>query len=203
MSFDVFLLLFRGEIMYSKGLLWVISGPMFSGKTSELIRLYDRSIFGKTKSIIVKPVLDTRFSDTHVATHDNKIKKSRLLKEIEELQEIVNLEKPDNVFIDEAQFFSSKILEVIEGLRKSGLNIYVAVLNQTSEGNAFPFIDKKADIGALLAMADYIETFTAVCPVCGKNATKTYKTELSGKEVDVGGSDKYEPRCFEHWEPRK
>lgn len=73
---------------------------------------------------------------------------------------------------------------------------------KTSEGKAFPFSDKKNNVGSLLAMADDIKTLTAVCPICEKNATKTYKLESSGKEVDVGGSNKYEPRCYKHWTPK-
>ena len=88
-------------------------------------------------------------------------------------------------------------------MRKSGLNVYCSLLNQTSEGKAFPFLDKKENVGSLLVMADHVETLNAVCPICGRNATKTYKLESSGQEVDVGGSNKYEPRCYEHWEPKK
>lgn len=188
---------------YSKGLLWVISGPMFAGKTSELIRLYDRTFYANQKSIIIKPSLDNRYSDSEVSTHDNRTRKSFILNDIEELKEIVSKELPENVFIDEAQFFSSKIVNIIDDLRKLGINVYCSLLNQTSEGKAFPFMDKKVDVGALLVKADHIDTLTAVCPVCGKNATKTYKIESSGNEVEVGGSNKYEPRCYEHWEPKK
>jgi len=189
--------------MYSKGLLWVISGPMFAGKTSELIRLYDRTIYANQKSVIVKPSLDNRYSDNEVATHDNKKRESFIITNIEELSSIVEKESPENVFVDEAQFFSSKIISVISDLRKIGINVYCSLLNQTSEGKAFPFLDKREDVSVLLVNADHIETLTAVCPVCGRNATKTYKIESSGNEVDVGGSNKYEPRCYEHWEPRK
>jgi len=188
---------------YSKGLLWVVSGPMFAGKTSELIRLYDRTTYANQKSIIIKPSLDNRYSDSEVATHDNRTRKSFILNNIEELKEIVAKELPENVFIDEAQFFSSKILNVAEDLRKLGINVYCSLLNQTSEGKAFPFMDRKDTVATLLVKADHIETFSAVCPLCGKHATKTFKTESSGQEVDVGGSNKYEPRCYEHWEPKK
>ena len=189
---------------YAKGLLWVISGPMFAGKTSELIRLYDRTIYANQKSIIVKPSLDNRYSsDNEVATHDNRTRKSFILNNIEELTAIITTEMPENIFIDEAQFFSSNILHVIDDLRKLGINVYCSMLNQTSEGHAFPFIDKKQDVSALLVKADHIETFSAVCPICGRNATKSLKIDNSGNEVDIGGSNKYEPRCYEHWEPKK
>ncbi len=189
--------------MFAKGLLYVISGPMFAGKTSELIRLYDRSVFGNMKSVLIKPKMDNRYSESDIITHDNRLRKSYNISNVEELNDILALEKPDNIFIDEAQFFASNIVEKIDSVRKQGINVYVSLLNQTSEGKAFPFMDKILDIGTLLANADYIETFTAVCPICGKNATKSYKLEASGNEVDIGGKNKYEPRCFEHWEPRK
>lgn len=189
--------------MFAKGLLYVISGPMFAGKTSELIRLYDRSVFGNMKSVLIKPKLDTRYADNDIVTHDKRQRQSYSISNVDELDDILALEKPDNIFIDEAQFFSSNIVEKIDSIRKLGTNVYVSLLNQTSEGKAFPFMDKTLDIGTLLANADYIETFTAVCPICGKNATKSYKLESSGMEVDVGGKGKYQPRCFEHWEPRK
>jgi thymidine kinase len=189
--------------VFSKGLLYVISGPMFAGKTSELLRFYDRTIYGNQRSILVKPSLDNRYSDCEVSTHDSKKRESFVLNNIEDLSSIIEKEHPENVFIDEAQFFSTKILKIVDELRKSGINVYCSLLNQTSEGKAFPFLDKKENVGELLVMADHVKTLNAVCPVCGKNATKTFKLESSGQEVDVGGSNKYEPRCYEHWEPKK
>ncbi len=189
--------------MFSKGLLHIISGPMFSGKTSELIRLYDRSGFAKQKSIIIKPSIDLRYSKEKVSTHNQDMRLCYVLNNINELTTIIEKELPENVFIDEAQFFDSNILDFITNLRNKNINVYCAILNQTSEGNPFPFKDNDKDVGTLMALADNITILTAVCPVCGKFATKTYKRENSGKEVDVGSFDKYEPRCYEHWDPKK
>lgn len=187
------------------GTLTTIIGPMFSGKTTELLRIMDREVIAKRYSLLFKPEIDNRYSEKSVVNH-NGIKKEALIvknsKEILDICSNLNIEKKIiNVFIDEVQFFDSEIIEIINNLKKMNINIYVSGLNQTFKGEPFPFKDNKNHIGYLLAISDYIVSIDAVCNVCGNKATKTYRTGKDIETVVVGGIEKYQARCVNCWTP--
>jgi len=186
-----------------KGNIISITGPMFSGKTTELLRIYTRTILAKQKSLIIKPIIDKRYSDKEVVSHDNIKRDAIVCKNINDSLKEINKINPNNIFIDEAQFFDSNILDFVETISNRNINIYLCFLNQTSEGKPFLFRDKKQDVGYLLAISDKIISLDAVCSKCGKPATKSFKLKSSGNEVDVGGVERYEPRCKDDWEPVK
>ena len=111
--------------------------------------------------------------------------------------------KIQNVFIDEAQFFDSELKRAVQRMQNQGTNVYLAFLTQTSGGRAFPFADNRGNVTELLEMADFIQSFTAVCFNCGHVATKTYKLHSTGSAVEVGGPDTYSAACVDCWEPRE
>lgn len=182
------------------GLLTTITGPMFSGKTTELLRIMDREEIAKRKSILFKPFIDNRYSKDQVINHNGIGKEAIIVKNSEELyekiQEINNQEKIINVFIDEIQFFDSGILEIINKLKDQEINVYTCGLNQTYNGEPFPFTDNN-HIGHLMSISDYVISVDAVCNVCGKKATKTYRVGEEKETVVVGGTDKYQARCVD------
>ncbi len=177
---------------------------MFSGKTTELLRIKSREEVAKRHSFVFKPKLDVRYSDVSIVNH-NGIKEeaisvdsaSEILKNVEEyLSSGRNKEIPlINIFIDEVQFFTSDILEVILEISKKGINVFSCGLNQTFEGKPFPFKDKKDHIGTLMALSDYLVHLDAVCNNCGEAATKTYRLGDSKETVILGGTEKYQARC--------
>jgi len=186
------------------GKITTITGPMFSGKTTELLRIKSREEVAKRHSFVFKPKLDVRYSDVSIVNH-NGIKEeaisvdspSEILKNVEEyLSSGRNKEIPlINVFIDEVQFFTSDILDVILEISKKGINVFTCGLNQTFEGKPFPFKDKKDHIGTLMALSDYLIHLDAVCNNCGEAATKTYRLGASKETVVLGGTEKYQARC--------
>lgn len=186
------------------GKITTITGPMFSGKTTELLRIKSREEIARRFSLIFKPELDNRYSDKEIVNH-NGIKEDaiplkdsfQILKCVEEyISSPKNKEKPlINVFIDEVQFFDSNILNVIKEVSNKGINVFSCGLNQTFKGDPFPFKDNKEHIGTLMALSDFLIHLDAVCNNCGEVATKTYRLGDSKETVILGGTEKYQARC--------
>lgn len=186
------------------GKITTITGPMFSGKTTELLRIKSREEIAKRHSFVFKPKLDNRYSDKEIINH-NGIKEEAIVVESSfEILKIIeeylfsgrNKEMPlINIFIDEVQFFNSDVLEVIITISKKGINVFSCGLNQTFEGKPFPFKDNKDHIGTLMALSDYLIHLDAVCNNCGEAATKTYRLGDSKETVVLGGTEKYQARC--------
>lgn len=185
------------------GILTTIVGPMFSGKTTELLRIMDRELIAKRNSLLFKPKIDNRYSEESVINHNGFGKEAVIAEDAQHILEVfsnINAEKKViNIFIDEIQFFASDILKIIEEIRQLGVNVYVSGLNQTYKGEPFPFKDNNNHIGYLMAISDYVISIDAVCNVCGNKATKTYRLGSDTETVIVGGPDKYQARCVNCW----
>jgi thymidine kinase len=190
------------------GKLEVITGPMFAGKTEELIRRAERERIAKKKVIILKPTIDTRYSKDKIASHNGKALDCHLLNcdfNFLELDPKLQIEilSADVVCIDEAQFFSEEIVTFCEWLAQGGKRVIVAGLNLDFKGEPFGPMPK------LLALADDITSLTAVCTKCGKEATRTQRL-IDGKPAPkdsplilIGGLETYEARCRDCWQVPK
>ena len=117
----------------SKGIIEVICGPMFSGKTEELIRRIRRAEIAKMKIIVFKPNIDNRYSSDHIVSH-NQLKMESVV--IKDINEIIDLsENMDVVGIDEAQFFSNDLANVIKKLARDNKRVIIAGLIKILEVN--------------------------------------------------------------------
>jgi thymidine kinase len=184
---------------YPRGKLEVIAGPMFAGKSSELLkRLLFLEHSGK-KVLALKPHIDDRYDPNNIVTHNHLSHDALAVIDLELVKDNYHI-RPYNfhtVFIDEVQFFDAKETSwfVEEGLR-SGVNFVCAGLDQDSRGVPFE------TTAMLLALADEIHKIRAFCNVCGKEASKTQRLTKLGGRVAIGGAEAYEPRCHEHWESK-
>lgn len=186
------------EAVAQGGWLEVITGCMFSGKTEELVRRLRRAVIAKKATIAFKPGIDTRYDAMAVVSHsgfsfnavpiDNPV---ALLKRIEDA-EVVG--------IDEAQFFSPEIVDVVKELTRRGKRVIVAGLDLDFRGEPF------GSMPILMALADEITKLHAICTVCGNIATKTQRL-IDGRParyddpvILVGGLESYEARCNIHHE---
>ena len=169
------------------GWIEVIAGCMFSGKTEELIRRLRRAQIAKQNVKIFKPLIDTRYSSTSIVSHNEQSLPSVLISDIKEIPKLA--EDAQVIGIDEAQFFSSDIIDVCNQLADSGKRVIIAGLDMDYRGIPFEPMPQ------LLAIAEYITKTLAICMECGNPADKTQRKTASSERVVVGASDIYEARC--------
>ena len=181
-------------------------GPMFCGKTSELIRLVEREVYAKRRGAIFKPALDNRYSVREVVSHNglryDAYSVVATKAGIEKIPQVVNDGHLDVIGIDEVQFFPSQIVELLDSLAFPK-KVIVCGLNMNFRAEPF-------DTTMLLAAkADRVRYLSAVCVVCGQEATRTQRL-IDGKvapknspTIVVGGKEMYEPRCRGCYVPPK
>lgn len=183
----------------SKGWIEVITGPMFAGKSEELLRRIRILRFSKQNIICFKPSIDDRYSKDEIASHAGGKYKAYAVKNVEEMKSLIK-DNTDVVAIDEIQFFSHDVIDFLEALADKGIRVIVAGLDMDFRGEPFSFM------GELLARAEFVTKLTAACKVCGKAASRTQRI-INGKpayyedEIVVVGADEcYEARCRKHHE---
>lgn len=169
------------------GCIEVICGSMFSGKTEELIRRLRRAKFAHLKVEIFKPMIDVRYSEEEVVSHNST---SILSTPVESSSSILLLSHDvDVVGIDEAQFFDDGIVEVCQKLANSGIRVIVAGLDMDYLGKPF------GPMPTLMAIAEHVDKVHAICVKCGDPAQHSHRLSESDKLVELGETDKYEPLC--------
>ncbi len=177
----------------------VITGPMFSGKTEELIRRLRRAVIARQKVQVFKPALDHRYGLQRVASHSGA---SFEAVAVEKARDILQEVAPDTtvVAIDEVQFFDETIVEVVQHLAEQGRRVILSGLDTDFRGEPF------GPMPQLLAQADQVDKLHAICLVCGGPATRTQRL-INGKParyddpvILVGAEELYEPRCRLHHE---
>lgn len=171
------------------GRIEVVCGSMFSGKTEELIRRMKRAKYAHQRLVIFKPVLDTRYSDDDVVSHDHNAIPSTPVASSSQILELAT--DVDVVGIDEAQFFDDGIVAVCNTLANRGLRIIIAGLDIDYQGNPF------GPMPYLLAIADDVTKVHAICMRCGHHAYISHrKVDVDG-QVMLGEKMEYEPLCRE------
>ena len=179
------------------GRLEVITGPMFCGKTDELLRRLRRAIIAKQKIQVFKPGFDIRYSSEKVTSHAGNEYDAY---PIENTTEIPALLRDDVtvVAIDEAQFFDEEIIHVIQKLVDQGIRVIVGGLDMNFRGDPF------GQMPMLLSQAEIVDKLHAICMICGEAATRTQRlvdgepAHFDDPIIIVGASEMYEARCREH-----
>lgn len=176
------------------GKLEVVCGPMFSGKSTEMLKHAVWHIHGTgSRIMLLKPAFDVRYSGTKVVNHDGIGFDAIPVTRMPDVPADVTA-----VFIDEVQFccaphYEGDLVEDVRGLLARGIQVAVAGLDLDWQGKPFPVT------AALLAMADKVFKLRSRCAVCGLDATKTFKKQRNDRRVELGQADLYEPRCNAHW----
>ena len=176
------------------GIVEVISGSMFCGKTEELIRRLRRASIAKQKVQVFKPVIDDRYAFYKVKSHSGMDYEAVPVSNSAELLEKLDPEATV-VGVDEAQFFDDGIVDVVNRLADRGVRVIVTGLDTDFRGEPFGCMP------VITAKADKVDKLTAICVVCGEPATRTQRL-VGGKParydepiVVVGASEMYEARC--------
>jgi len=172
--------------------LTVFVGPMWSGKTTKLLATIERAELQHKKVLLFKPSIDDRYSSSDVVSHAGWRRQATVVKEsVDILEALTNAEEPpDVVAVDEA-FMVTGVADVLIWLYRTGISVIVSSLDLSATCKPFHEIEK------LLPWATYIEKCPAVCVNCGRDAFYTHKKVMTeSSEIDVGGAELYESRCY-------
>jgi len=164
----------------------VIFGPMFSGKTTELMRRIKRFQIANHKCMVVKYAKDVRYNESALATHD---KQTLAAVSCTNLSSLAEKAKDFNIIgIDEGQFFPDTV-EFAERMANLGKVVIVAALDATYQRVGF------GNILNLVPLAESVIKLTAVCMICFQDASYTQRTSQETALEVIGGSDKYIAVC--------
>jgi len=179
------------------GRIEVIAGPMFSGKSEELIRRLKRARIARQRVACFKPDIDLRYHRTSIASHSAQTHDASTVANVERLREALSTQLDDIevIGIDEAQFFDEGIIPLVVELVHLGKRIILAGLDTTFTAEPF------GPIPALMAIADEVSKLSAVCMVCGAPAIHTQRLGASQELVVVGAAGVYEARCRACFKP--
>jgi len=177
------------------GWIEVIVGPMFSGKSEELIRRLRRAEYGKQRVQIFKPVIDQRYSKNGIVSHSGLEIASELISTGSEILDRV-APRTEVVGIDEAQFLGDSILDACSRLADLGKRVIVTGLDTDFMGRPFEPMPR------LLAVAEEITKLLAICMRCGNPAVHTQRLVASEELIVVGATGMYEARCRRCFEPQ-
>ena len=175
------------------GWIEVICGPMFSGKTEELIRRLVRAQYAKQRVAIFKPKTDNRYSDDYIVSHNKRKIKSIIVESSDNIYQ--NKDEADVFGIDEAQFFDDKLIDIVNKLAEIDKRVVVAGLDKDYTGKSF------GPIRQLMIDAEYVSKVNAICISCGDPASFTQRISAEKDLVVVGETDKYEARCRKCFKP--
>jgi thymidine kinase len=169
------------------GWIEVICGSMFSGKTEELIRRMKRAQFANQKLVLFKPIIDDRYHEENVVSHQGTSLKAVPVNDSREILE--NWKNERVVAIDEAQFFDEGLIDVCNTLAEKGVRVILAGLDMDYLGVPF------GPMPQLLSISEYVTKVHAICVSCGNLAQFSHRTTVEKEQVLVGAVEKYKPLC--------
>lgn len=175
------------------GWIEVICGPMFSGKSEELIRRLRRAEIARQRVQIFKHVIDARYDSDNIVSHSCQSLPSVAVSAAADILASID-DRTELVAIDEAQFFDAKLVAVCDRLANQGKRIIVAGLDLDYRGVPF------GPMPHLICRAEYVTKQLAICMVCGDPAGFTQRLTPSRDQIQVGATGMYEARCRHHFE---
>jgi thymidine kinase len=176
------------------GWIEVICGPMFSGKSEELIRRLRRARIARKRVQVFKPVLDDRYSADEIVSHSDARMPSQVVHDAREVLQLLDW-RTQVIGFDEANFLGLDLVEISQQLADSGKQVLIAGLDTDYLGRPFPPIPE------LLALAESITKTLAICMRCGNPAKHTQRLAGSEDLIVVGAAGLYEARCRRCFEP--
>ncbi len=180
---------------------WIeaVVGPMYSGKSEELIRRLRRAQIANQKIQVFKPSIDGRYSINEVSSHNGEKIKATVIQNSCEIYKLIDNDT-QVIAIDEVQFLDEEIIHICKDLADKGLRVIAAGLDMDFRGEPFgstPFI---------MSIAEFVDKLTAVCVKCGSPANRTQRliegipASYNDPIIMVGAKESYEARCRKHHE---
>lgn len=184
------------HIHYPKrGSIEVICGPMFSGKSEELIRRLRRAKIAKQEIVVFKPKLDTRRGVDKITSHNGAHIEAIPVDELSAITAYLQEHPTYVIGFDEVQFFPHGIIAIIYQLVQKGKRIIMAGLDLDFRG--IPF----GPMPTLLAIADQVTKLQAICTECGNDAYHTQRlvnnqpARFDDPLIQLGAQETYQARC--------
>lgn len=188
--------MFNNLDLIQTGLLTVICGPMFAGKTEELIRKINVLKRAGKKVVVFLPKLAERYQKNQIVSHDQRSIKAHLITTPEEMMTHLQTETYDAICFDEVQFFSNRFFKVILNLIKTKKIVICAGLEKDN------YAQYQGLLGKLLVRADIVLKLSSICAKCNGLATRTQRIDKNGKAINtfkpkilIGGKESYQARC--------
>jgi thymidine kinase len=181
-------------VVPNTGWIEAICGPMFSGKSEELIRRLRRAVIARKRVQVFKPAMDDRYSVSEIVTHADVRMRSEPVNAASDI--LAKLDwRTQVVGVDESNFFGPELVAVANQLADGGKQVIIAGLDTDFMGRPFtPMPD-------LLAVAESITKTLAICMRCGAPAKHTQRLMGSDELIMVGADGSYEARCRRCFEP--
>ena len=178
----------------SMGWIEVVCGPMFCGKSEELIRRLRRAQIARQRVQVFKPVIDDRYSETEIVSH------SELRLTAVNVSTAADIEakldpRTEVIGIDEAHFFDAALVGLCDRLANLGKRVIVAGLDTDYRGVPFEPVPE------LMTAAEEVTKLLAICSRCGNPARHTQRLVESSERILVGAAGSYEARCRLCFEP--
>ena len=171
----------------------LIIGCMFSGKSTEIVRMIDRFKTINESYLLVKPSVDNRYSKDMVQTHDNIQRKCEVRRLLLPLFESEIYNTSNYIIIEEAQFFKDLEPFVLKAVDQDKKHVKVIGLDGDSNRNNFGSIHK------LIPVCDNIKKLKALCLMCKDGTEAIFSKRISNdkKQTCIGSADKYMAVCRE------
>lgn len=176
------------------GWIEVVVGPMYSGKSEELIRRIRRAKIARQKVQVFKPEIDIRYSKEDVVTHCGEKEDAIPINNSNDIIRLLDMDT-DVVAVDEVQFLDDGIIEVLNNIADNNKRVICAGLDMDFRGEPFSCVPK------LMAIAEFVDKIQAICMICGNPATRTQRlidgkpANYNDKIVLIGATESYEARC--------
>ncbi len=176
------------------GYIEVVIGPMYSGKSEELIRRLKRAKIAKQNVVVFKPIIDDRYSKEDVVSHSGYTINAIPIKNSSDIYDYID-DNTQVVGIDEVQFFDENVVDIAIELADKGVRVIAAGLDMDFKGEPF------GPTPRLLAIAEFVDKIQAICSVCGQPATRSQRlidgepAKYDAPIIQVGAVESYEARC--------
>lgn len=176
---------------FSEGMIEVITGPMFSGKSDEILKRIIILNYANVKTIIFKPTIDNRFSETEIVSRSGAKMKAYNVKNSQEIRKIIEGKKSKYkaIAIDEVHFFDRDLVNLVDELANQGYRVMLSGLDQDFLRRPFGIMPQ------LLAIAEQVTKLQAVCLNCKNAASTTFRKNKKTNVRLIGDVDEYESRC--------
>lgn len=188
---------YRFSQLEQGGWLELIVGPMFSGKSEELIRRVTRACIAQQRVQVFKPAIDLRYQKDALASHNGRTFKAIPVQSVAEMAQAFDANS-HVIAIDEAQFLDDALADWVDARADEGYRVIVAGLDLDFRAEPFGIMPE------LMARAEHVDKLTAVCMQCGRAATRSQRL-IAGQPAHyddpiilTGASESYEARCRQH-----